>query len=224
VLESEATNIALATALTVALSVALTVAPDHPPNHPPTHPSILYVSLIHQPTSIGELLLRSYHGGRDGTDTAPCAARSDGTCSVYTQAGYSLRRAEAVVWAHDIEEPGVYMYWYVRRRDGMGSTVDGMGTHSQFTIHLYIHSYNHPSTHSFIYSSIHPSIPPSLHLSIHPSIPSSNYASILCVYLSIYLSIYLSLHPFTPLSLHLFIPPSFHTFIPLSTHPSQACQ
>ena len=37
--------------------------------------------------------LRSYYSA-DNKDTAPCALRSGGTCSVYTEAGYKLVRAE----------------------------------------------------------------------------------------------------------------------------------
>jgi hypothetical protein len=85
------------------------------PAPPPTPPTPLPPPPTPS-TPTGELLLRNYVGGKSNRDTAPCAARSSGSCSVYTKAGYTLLQAEALVWPKQIEEPGVSL---MKRIDGV---------------------------------------------------------------------------------------------------------
>jgi hypothetical protein len=44
-------------------------------------------------------VVRVYGPGKGGTDTAPCAARSRGDCTVFTQDGYTVLRREGTVWS-----------------------------------------------------------------------------------------------------------------------------
>jgi hypothetical protein len=104
--------------------------PPLPPSPPPSPPPPT-------PAPPGELVLRNYvaHGAVEGRhDTAPCAARSSGSCTAFTSAGYTLVRAEVLVWAKQIEEPGVSM---MKRVDGIynskkddNSLSDGSSTFS----------------------------------------------------------------------------------------------
>lgn len=58
-----------------------------------------WTGTVYPPVPATPLSLRTFLGGRAGADHAPCAARSGGTCSVFTDAGYELVRAEATVWS-----------------------------------------------------------------------------------------------------------------------------
>lgn len=60
------------------------------------------LTIQHSP-AVSTVNLRSYYSA-DNKDTAPCALRSDSTCSIYTDDGYVLVRAEGTCYA--TQQPG----------------------------------------------------------------------------------------------------------------------
>ena len=78
-----------------------------------------WTGTVYPPVPAKALSLRTFLGGRGAADHAPCAARSGGACSVFTNAGYKLLRAEATVWSSPHLSAPVPPNNAVKRVDGI---------------------------------------------------------------------------------------------------------